>query len=96
MLASVALHDEHTGDAPFIRTLPLIERASTDERNFVKKGVSWALRGVGRRNLALHTASVGLARQLAASEHNASSWVGKDVLNDLTRAAIVDRVRRTP
>src|SRR5262245_47827985 len=50
LLACLALHDKHTGNEPFARCLPLIERAATDERNFVKKGVSWALRGIGRRS----------------------------------------------
>ena len=27
-----------------------VKRAATDERNFVKKGVSWAFRSIGRRN----------------------------------------------
>jgi 3-methyladenine DNA glycosylase AlkD len=96
LLASVALHDKHCGDEPFLRALPLIERAATDERNFVKKGVSWALRGVGRRNLALHTASLDLSRRLAASKDSAARWVGKDALKDLTRPMIVARVRRKP
>jgi 3-methyladenine DNA glycosylase AlkD len=96
LLASVALHDKRTGDEPFIRALPLIERAATDERNFVKKGVSWALRGVGRRNLALHTASLDLSRRLAASKDSAARWVGKDALKDLTRPMTVERVRRKP
>jgi 3-methyladenine DNA glycosylase AlkD len=96
LLASVALHDRRTGDEIFLRALPLIERAATDERNFVKKGVSWALRGVGRRNLALHTASLDLSRRLAVSKGSAARWVGKDALKDLTRTMIVGRVRRTP
>ena len=50
LLASLAGHDKSAGDEPFLECLPLIERAATDERNFVKKGVSWALRAVGRRN----------------------------------------------
>ena len=83
---AVALHDKETGDAPFARCLPLIERAATDERNFVKKGVSWALRGVGRRSAKLHAASVALARRLAASSEPAARWVGRDALRDLTKA----------
>ena len=85
LLASLALHDRQTGDAPFLETLPLIERAAADERNFVKKGVSWALRSIGRRSPALHAASVELAHRLAASEQPAERWVGKDVLRDLTK-----------
>src|SRR5215510_2151800 len=40
LLASVALHDKEAADKPFVRCLPLIERAAQDDRNFVKKGVS--------------------------------------------------------
>ena len=56
LLASLALHDKPAADEPFLEGLPLIERAATDERNFVKKGVNWALRRIGRRNRALHAA----------------------------------------
>ena len=88
LLASLALHDRETGDAAFRRCLPLIERAASDPRNFVKKGVSWALRGVGRRSRGLHAASLAVARRLAASSDAAERWVGRDALRDLTRARI--------
>jgi len=93
LLASLALHDRETGDAAFARCLPLVERAAVDERNFVKKGVSWALRGVGRRSRALHRAAVALARRLAASPDPSARWVGRDALRDLTRPAVVRRLR---
>ena len=37
-------------DKEFIKFFPLIKKASTDERNFVKKAVNWALRQIGKRN----------------------------------------------
>jgi len=83
LLASLSLHDKAATDAQFLKTLPLIERASTDERNFVKKGVSWALRAVGRRNPALRTAAVELATRLAASSDPTAKWLGRDALRDL-------------
>jgi 3-methyladenine DNA glycosylase AlkD len=92
LLASLALHDKRAPDAPFLESLPLIERAASDERNFVKKGVSWALRGIGRRNPALNAAAVNLARRLAASPEAAARWVGKDALRDLTSPAMVKRL----
>jgi 3-methyladenine DNA glycosylase AlkD len=92
LLASLAGHDKSAGDAPFIEALPLIERAATDERNFVKKGVSWALRGLGRRNAALHAAAVAVARRLAASPDAAARWVGRDALKDLTKPAVLSRL----
>jgi 3-methyladenine DNA glycosylase AlkD len=87
LLASVALHDKKAPDEPFLESLPLIERAATDSRNFVKKGVSWALRGVGhRRSPALKTAALELAHQLAASPDATTRWVGKDAVKDLSRS----------
>jgi len=88
LLASVALHDKSAPDAPFARALRLIETAATDDRNFVKKGVSWALRGVGHRNLTLHARSVALAERLSASQHSSARWIGRDALRDLTRPAV--------
>ena len=92
LLACLALHDKSTGDEPFARCLPLIERAAADDRNFVKKGVSWALRRVGRRNSALNAAAVEVARRLADSPHGAARWVGRDALKELTSPAVLRRL----
>ncbi len=86
LLASLALHDKKSTDEPFAASLPLIEQAATDDRNFVKKGVSWALRGIGHRNPALKTSAVDLAERLAKSPNSAARWIGKDALRDLKRS----------
>ncbi len=85
LLASLSLHDKTASDAQFLRMLPLVERAATDDRNFVKKGVSWALRAVGRRSPALRKAAVELAGRLASSTDPASRWLGRDALKDLKK-----------
>lgn len=85
LLASVALHDKQADDESFARCLPLIERAATDERNFVKKAVSWALRSVGRRSPELRKAAASLAERLAESDDAASRWIGKDALRDFAK-----------
>ena len=87
LLASVALHDKKAPDEPFLESLPLIEGAASDDRNFVKKGVSWALRGIGHRNPRLRAAALEMARRFAASPDPAARWVGKDAIRDLTRPA---------
>lgn len=86
LMASLALHDKQASDDSFIKWLPLIEVGANDERNFVKKGVSWALRGIGKRNAKLKSASITLAERLAASPNSSARWVGKDALRDLTRS----------
>jgi 3-methyladenine DNA glycosylase AlkD len=92
LLASVALHDRGTPDAPFKRSLELIERAAADDRNFVKKGVSWALRSVGERSPALNDAALVTARRLAGSAEPSARWVGKDALRQLASPAVKRRL----
>lgn len=94
LLASVALHDKTAPDARFLDSFPLIERAATDDRNFVKKAVSWALRGIGKRNPALNAAAIKLARRLADSQSPAARWIGKDALRDLATPATRRRFER--
>ncbi len=89
LLASLALHDESTGDQLFVASLALIERAATDERNFVKKGVSWALRLIGRRNVALNADAVTVARRLSASPDATARWLGKGALKELTSPQVM-------
>ncbi|MDB5455556.1 MAG: alkylation repair enzyme [Caulobacter sp.] len=87
LLACLAVHGRGDGDAPFLDGLALIERAAGDDRNFVKKGVSWALRAIGgKRSPVLRAVARELAQRLAASPNAAARWVGKDALRDFTKA----------
>jgi 3-methyladenine DNA glycosylase AlkD len=90
--ASLALHDRDSADSAFSRCLSLVERGARDERNLVKKGVSWALRAIGPRSAALNAASVALARRLAEAPSPAARWAGKDALRDLAQPALVRRL----
>lgn len=94
LLAALALHDKHADDAAFMRCLPLIETAATDERNFVKKGASWALRAIGSRNVKLHAATMKVAQQLKTSPNAAARWIGSDVIRDITRPVVARRLAR--
>jgi 3-methyladenine DNA glycosylase AlkD len=92
LLASLALHDKTTADDRFLSSLALIERTATDDRNFVKKGVSWALRAVGRRSSRLNAASVATATRLIASDSPPARWIGRDARRELTSAAVQRQV----
>jgi len=96
MMACMALHGRGASEQELLDMLPLIEKGAEDERNFVMKGVSWALRSIGRRSPALNKASVALAKHLAQSEDAPSRWVGKDALRELTSPKVIARlVKRT-
>jgi len=98
LLASLAVHDKQSGDAPFLEALPLIEAAASDARNFVMKGVSWALRVTGRRSQALNKATIAVSRRLAESTDASERWIGKGALRELTgpvvARALARKVRR--
>ena len=88
LAAGLSLHDKAAPDARFLAFLPVIERAAADDRNFVKKGVNWALRTIGRRSRGLNAAAIAVARRLAASPDAAPRWVGKDALRELGRVRL--------
>jgi 3-methyladenine DNA glycosylase AlkD len=92
LLASLALHDRNAKDATFLKGLKTIRAGASDERNFVKKGVNWALRSIGHRNSALHAAAVAEAQRLAESRDSTERWVGKDALRDLMRPIVIKKV----
>ena len=94
LMACLAQHDKRAPDDRFLKYLPMIERGAVDDRNFVKKGVSWALRGIGHRNATLHAAAIQTATALSKSDAGPSRWVGKDALRDLRRPAVISKVTK--
>jgi 3-methyladenine DNA glycosylase AlkD len=91
-MACLALHDKTAPDKNFRVFLPLIEKGARDERNFVKKGVNWALRAIGRRNLALNAAALAVCNRLALREEAPCRWVGKDALRELASPKVQSRL----
>jgi 3-methyladenine DNA glycosylase AlkD len=91
-LWGLTVHDKSAPDAHFIEGLKLIERAATDERNFVKKAVNMALRAIGKRNATLHAEAVATAKRLAASTDPTARWNGKDALRELNSPSVLRRI----
>lgn len=88
LLACLALHGKAgEGDGFFLDGLALIETAATDDRNFVKKGVNWALRAIGgKRSAVLRAAARDTAARLAAATDRTPRWIGKDALQAFAKA----------
>lgn len=85
LIASLAVHDKEASDKKFINYFPLIKKHSTDERNFVRKAVNWALRGIGKRNSNLNKEAVSFAKELAKSEDKTARWIAKNALRELEK-----------
>ncbi len=94
LIACLAWHDKKASDEKFIELLPVIIRGATDERNFVKKAVNWALRNIGKRNLSLNEAAINTARELKHLDSKAARWIASDAIRELGSNAIQSRLRK--
>lgn len=92
LLACLATHDKRAPDAAFVAALQLIEQAAPDERNFVRKAVNWALRGIGKRNLALQGLAIERAERIARLDSRAARWIAADALRELRSPAVTARL----
>ena len=92
LMAALAVHDKKAPDHRFIELLPIIRREAHDERNFVKKAVNWALRQIGKRNLALNAAAIETAERIRADGTRAGRWVAADALRELRSDAVQARL----
>ncbi|MEI7542678.1 MAG: DNA alkylation repair protein [bacterium] len=93
LIAVLAWHDDKAPDAVFIKMLPLIKKYGTDDRNFVKKAVNWALRHIGKRNIALNKLALKTAREMVIRNTKTEQWIAKDAIRELTSIKIINRIR---
>ena len=94
LLAALAAHDSQAGDAQFIAALAWVEAAASDDRNYVKKAVSWALRGIGKRNANLCAHAVATALRIQRQGPRSARWIASDALRELRRDAVRERLAR--
>jgi 3-methyladenine DNA glycosylase AlkD len=94
LIACLAWHDKQATDAAFIAFEPVILAGATDGRNYVKKGVSWALRHIGKRNAHLHAFAIATAHMLQQLEARSAQWIAADTLRDLASPATGRRLAR--
>jgi 3-methyladenine DNA glycosylase AlkD len=92
LIAYLAIHAKKTPDTEIERFLPVIERESDDDRNFVKKAVNWALRQIGKRSLYLHPHAVACAERIAQRDSKAARWIARDALRELQSDAVITRL----
>lgn len=94
LMACLAWHDKKAKDEKFIELFPVIIRGATDERNFVKKAVNWALRNIGKRDLNLNKAAINTAREIQQIDSKAARWIASDTIRELESEAVRIRLKR--
>lgn len=85
LMAYIASHNKKLPDEAFEPFFQAILERSTDERNFVKKAVNWALRGIGKRNPALNRRAIAVAQQMQEIPSRSARWNAKDALRELSQ-----------
>ena len=88
LMAELAVHDKEASNKTFLDFLPLIVREASDERNFVKKAVNWALRQIGKRNEVLNAAAIKTCSKIRDLDSRSAKWVASDALRELTSGPV--------
>lgn len=92
LIACLAWHAKDAPDDDFIIYLDIIKAGATDERNFVKKAVNWALRNIGKRNIALNKEALVAAREMSKMDSKAARWIAADAIRELESVKIQARL----
>jgi len=93
LMASLAVHDKKAKDNQFVEFFPFIIKASSDERNFVRKSVNWALRQIGKRNLKLNKQAIKIAKKIQVIDSKTAKWISNDALRELNSEAIQKKLK---
>ena len=93
LIACLAWHDKEASDEAFTQYFPLIVVGATDERNFVKKAVNWALRNIGKRNQALNKEAIEVAKEIQGIDSKSARWIASNAIRELESEKVQERLR---
>lgn len=93
-MVGVTLFEKKTPDEKIAKFLPIIEKEAWDDRNFVKKAVSWALRQIGKRSFYLNEMAIEAGERVYAQDSKAAKWIASDALRELRSEKVQIRLRK--
>lgn len=94
LMAALALKDKKAPDAAFLPFKTYLLAGAPDDRNFVKKAVNWALRQIGKRNLALHPLAVDWAEEMQKLDAPAAKWSARCALRELHSEKVLTKLEQ--
>ncbi|MGD8534444.1 MAG: DNA alkylation repair protein [Candidatus Aminicenantes bacterium] len=94
LMARLAVSDKKAKDGQFKKFFPLIKLESADQRNIVKKAVNWALRQIGKRNLALNKSAIKVAEEIQHMDSKTAKWIASDAIRELKSKPVQERLRK--
>ncbi|MGF3553999.1 MAG: DNA alkylation repair protein [Thermoplasmatota archaeon] len=93
LIAGLAVHDKKADDSKFEEFFPLIKKESTDDRNYVKKAVNWALRNIGKRNNNLNKKAIETVKEIQKIKSKSAKWIANDAIRELTSKKIQKKIK---
>lgn len=94
LMAALASHDKKARDEQFTALFPFMLAAANDDRNFVRKAVNWALRGVGKRNRNLNRLAIEAAKDIQALGGKTARWIASDALRELASEKVQAKLKK--
>ncbi|AGK61709.1 putative DNA alkylation repair enzyme [Archaeoglobus sulfaticallidus PM70-1] len=94
LMAKLAISDKKADDRKFEQFFPIIKREASDNRNYVKKAVSWALRQIGKRNPDLNKKAIETAKEIQKINSRSAKWIASDAIRELTSEAVQERFKK--
>jgi len=94
LLAGLAVHDKTASNEKFTNFSDILKKHSTDERNYVKKAINWAVRNIGKRNQFLNKKMIELSREIQLIDSKSARWIANDAIRELTSEKIKQRLDR--
>ncbi len=92
-MAALAVHGKKLENEEFAPLLEAVVKESSDDRNYVRKAVNWALRQIGKRDLYLNGKAIEAAERIMAKGDRASKWIASDALRELRSGAVQERLK---
>jgi 3-methyladenine DNA glycosylase AlkD len=94
LMARLAVSDKNADDEIFETFFPIIKREASDNRNYVKKAVNWALRQIGKRNINLNKKAILIAGEIQKMDSRSAKWIASDAIRELTGESVQERLHR--
>lgn len=90
-MAAYCMADKKASNEVFEPFFNAILRESWDNRLYLRKGINWALRSIGKRNLDLKYRAIDTAHAMLKLKTKSAQWISNNALKELTD----DSVRRS-
>lgn len=90
LIAVLAVHEKQSD---FDIYFDILKEESTDNRNFVKKSVNWAIRQIGKINKENNKKALNLAHEILEMNNKASKWVARGAIKELESEKVQSKLK---